>query len=310
MAQAEKSNWIFSSKLKTYLDVSENSGTPKSSILIGFSMINHPLWGTTIFGNIHLHSILNFHRKQLLVSINRIKNLLEVFSEDLSHGKFHHFFHFGATSSNWLVSSIVMREVLGGRTGHIWWWMWETLLYSLWTSWLSEWPMNCGTYAVLLFSSANLTYICPCLRLVWAYLQNITINSCTYLYSIHVIVAITKPLSHLQNNISPNCHPNPNQPVILLPAKSCCKAAEKPWWQKGQKQRGRFTGPANFHGLVSVFLFLGTEDSCIRYFFSHPYALNIQIPPEKGILGTFWGSKYPNLSRWPWMTKDSPKSFN
>ena len=25
-----------------YLDVSENSGTPKSSILIGFSIINHP----------------------------------------------------------------------------------------------------------------------------------------------------------------------------------------------------------------------------------------------------------------------------
>ena len=31
--------------------VSENSGTPKSSILIGFSIINHPFWGTTIFGN-------------------------------------------------------------------------------------------------------------------------------------------------------------------------------------------------------------------------------------------------------------------
>ena len=33
------------------MDVSENSGTPKSSILIGFSSINHPFWGTTIFGN-------------------------------------------------------------------------------------------------------------------------------------------------------------------------------------------------------------------------------------------------------------------
>ena len=37
-----------------YMDVSENSGTPKSSILIGFSIINHPFWGTTIFGNIHI----------------------------------------------------------------------------------------------------------------------------------------------------------------------------------------------------------------------------------------------------------------
>ena len=31
--------------------VSKNSGTPKSSILIGFSIINHPFWGTLIFGN-------------------------------------------------------------------------------------------------------------------------------------------------------------------------------------------------------------------------------------------------------------------
>ena len=31
------------------MDVSENSGTPKSSILMGFSIINHPFWGTTIF---------------------------------------------------------------------------------------------------------------------------------------------------------------------------------------------------------------------------------------------------------------------
>ena len=27
------------------MDVSENSGIPKSSILIGFSIINHPFWG-------------------------------------------------------------------------------------------------------------------------------------------------------------------------------------------------------------------------------------------------------------------------
>ena len=34
--------------------VSKNRGTPKSSSLIGFSIINHPFWGTTIFGNIHV----------------------------------------------------------------------------------------------------------------------------------------------------------------------------------------------------------------------------------------------------------------
>jgi len=31
--------------------VSENGGTPKSSILIVFSIINHPFWGTIILGN-------------------------------------------------------------------------------------------------------------------------------------------------------------------------------------------------------------------------------------------------------------------
>ena len=36
--------WVFS------LD----GGTPKSPILIGFSIINHPFWGTPIFGNTHI----------------------------------------------------------------------------------------------------------------------------------------------------------------------------------------------------------------------------------------------------------------
>ena len=36
------------------MDVSENSGTPKSSILMGFSIINHPFWGIPIFGNTHI----------------------------------------------------------------------------------------------------------------------------------------------------------------------------------------------------------------------------------------------------------------
>ena len=37
-----------------YMGVSKNNGTPKSSILIGFSIINPSFWGTTIFGNIHM----------------------------------------------------------------------------------------------------------------------------------------------------------------------------------------------------------------------------------------------------------------
>ena len=32
-------------KYKWYVDVSKNRGTPKPSILIGFSIINHPFWG-------------------------------------------------------------------------------------------------------------------------------------------------------------------------------------------------------------------------------------------------------------------------
>ena len=37
------------------MSVSKNrGGPPKSSILIGFSIINHPFWGTPIFGNTHI----------------------------------------------------------------------------------------------------------------------------------------------------------------------------------------------------------------------------------------------------------------
>ena len=38
------------------LGISKNNGTPKSSIFIGFSLINHPFWGTPIFGNTQLTS--------------------------------------------------------------------------------------------------------------------------------------------------------------------------------------------------------------------------------------------------------------
>ena len=42
---------------KIHMAVSENRGTPKSSILIGVSIINHPFWGTTIFGNTHMKEV-------------------------------------------------------------------------------------------------------------------------------------------------------------------------------------------------------------------------------------------------------------
>ena len=42
------------SRKTVHLGVSKNNGIPKSSILIGFSIINHPFWGTPIFGNTNL----------------------------------------------------------------------------------------------------------------------------------------------------------------------------------------------------------------------------------------------------------------
>ena len=44
-------NFFFAIK---HMGVSKNSGTPKSSILKWFSLINHPFWGTLIFGNTHI----------------------------------------------------------------------------------------------------------------------------------------------------------------------------------------------------------------------------------------------------------------
>ena len=42
-------SWCF----EHHLEVSWNGGTPKSSILIGFSTINNPFWATPIYGNPH-----------------------------------------------------------------------------------------------------------------------------------------------------------------------------------------------------------------------------------------------------------------
>ena len=43
-----------------YMGVSKNRGTPKSSILIGFSIINHPFWGTPVFGNTNMGWVFHF----------------------------------------------------------------------------------------------------------------------------------------------------------------------------------------------------------------------------------------------------------
>ena len=52
----QQKNTAFLKESVHYMGVSENRGTPKSSILIGFSIINHRFWGTPIFGNTHIHS--------------------------------------------------------------------------------------------------------------------------------------------------------------------------------------------------------------------------------------------------------------
>ena len=48
------------------MGVSKNRGTPKSSILIGFSIINHPFWGSIIFGNTHMFSRLEEYANHLV----------------------------------------------------------------------------------------------------------------------------------------------------------------------------------------------------------------------------------------------------
>ena len=52
--------------LASYMGVSKNRGTPKSSILIGFSIINHPFWGTTIYGNTHI--VISHYKNPYLTS--------------------------------------------------------------------------------------------------------------------------------------------------------------------------------------------------------------------------------------------------
>ena len=55
-------------RFQVHMDVSENSGTPKSSILRGFSIINHPFWGTPMFGNIHI--LIRWKRTSTFASVD------------------------------------------------------------------------------------------------------------------------------------------------------------------------------------------------------------------------------------------------
>ena len=52
------------------MGVSENSGTPKSFILIGFSIINPPFLGTPIFGNTQVNPKDNSQSTEVLEIVN------------------------------------------------------------------------------------------------------------------------------------------------------------------------------------------------------------------------------------------------
>ena len=56
------------------MDVSLNGGTPKSSIFIGFSIINHPFWGTPIFGNPQM--MINHSGTQYICATYRVYTLI------------------------------------------------------------------------------------------------------------------------------------------------------------------------------------------------------------------------------------------
>ena len=74
--QVDQAMELWLVKCTYYMGVSKNKGTPKSSVFIGFSIINHPFWGPTpIFGNTHIGTktmankkYCNFH--QLSISPN------------------------------------------------------------------------------------------------------------------------------------------------------------------------------------------------------------------------------------------------
>ena len=65
---------------------------PKSSILIGFSIINHPFWDTPIFGNTHIFWVHDFSIQASLV--NRKSKLYSVPSKKTFGQKFGSKSHF------------------------------------------------------------------------------------------------------------------------------------------------------------------------------------------------------------------------
>ena len=72
-------SWIgwCSQTLNIYLGVSKNRGTPKSSILIGFSIINHPFWGYPCFLETPIFTCI--YHKTLTIHVGFPENIVRVF---------------------------------------------------------------------------------------------------------------------------------------------------------------------------------------------------------------------------------------
>ena len=70
-----------------YMDVSKNSGIPKLSILIGFSFINHPFWGTLIFGNTHIYIYVYMYIHISVCHGNDLEQISETTKLHWWHGK-------------------------------------------------------------------------------------------------------------------------------------------------------------------------------------------------------------------------------
>ena len=95
-----------------HMGVSENGGTPKSSILIGFSIINHPLWGAPIFGNTHI----------------------EKFRKLLCNRKLRWMFFFGGGRGRFITNRRWNRRRTQQIVGYCWW-------KKSRTSWYGEYPI-------------------------------------------------------------------------------------------------------------------------------------------------------------------------
>ena len=114
-----------------HLGVSINGGTPKSSILIGFSIINHPFWGTSIFGNTHFNHfffflcmeynnyILNNYRLSFQFERNYWKGFMPSPPHENMAQVFQVFFFFSLVPGAWSISSTHLHPSARGQVGGI-----------------------------------------------------------------------------------------------------------------------------------------------------------------------------------------------